>query len=419
MSEPGNIRHLSRRDLGKGVLAVAAGSALYFLGESAHDHLIEPIRKLNEDWDKAQALAKNPEALKQYVTNLPNVRLGCSFSPEQLNYLKINTTPQEFVKFLREDLGMQDVRLSIRSNEIPLNAKGEFDFKNYDNYIQEFIKQGFRICWNIDGFKVSRYPEHHFDPKIPPNIIPPPNTEVKLNDPLAKWILDYNKKLYAALDTKYGINARIKKGDSIQGINEPFTCAGERKLKASPSFLRANILALHEVFPEAKLIINSPGVPNSDFDQTTMQMVDKFIEQMIQEDLTLKDKLYSGFDWYGTTPNGQQPVGATRQLDMNAVVEMNAGSKYFEKRKQKKIPTQGTEIQCEPWGNKIRPGNYLNELIFALMRSLQVCDTSNPTQLNIWGIEYLFKPNMQNTSPEEQASIRNLIKQINKHHPIT
>lgn len=414
MSEPGIGHHFTRRNLFRAGAGFVAGVLAY---EAKH-HIVEPIRKLNEDWEKAQSHTVE-SFLDENKQQLFNVRLGCSFSPEQMKYLGINTTPQEVVKFLKEVLGMQDVRLSFRFDKL-LQSDGSIKFDYYDKYIQEFIKQGFRICWNIDVFKVSRFPEHHFENSVPKEIIPPPNSEVQLNDPLAKWVLDFNDKLYTELDSKYHINKeRIKKGDSIQGINEPFTCAGERKLKASPPFLRANILALHKFFSEAKLVINSPGVPNADWEQTTLQKVDDFIEQMIKEDPTLKDKLVAGFDWYGATPNGQQPPFADRQLDMNAVVEMNAGSDYFEKRKQKKIPTQGTEIQCEPWGDKKRPGNFLDELIFALMRSLQICDATEPTILNIWGVEYLFNPNMQNTSPEEQASIRNLIKQINQHHPIT
>lgn len=411
MSEPGKIRHLSRKDLGKGLLGIAAGSALYFLGEKVHDNLIEPIRKLNGAWEKAQSHTVD-SFLDENKQQLTKVRLGCSFSPEQMKYLGVAMRPQEAVKFIKEQLGMQDVRLSFRFENL-LQPDGSISFKYYDEYIQEFISQGFSICWNIDTFKVSRYPEHHFEKFLPKNInIPPPNTEVQLDNPLAKWVLEFNEKLYAEFEKKYHINDRIKKGDLIQGINEPFTCAGGKKLSASIPFLRANILALHKYFSEAKLVINSPGVPNVDWEQTTLQLVDNFIEQMIKEDATLKDKLVNGFDWYGATPNGQQPLGATRQLDMNAVVEMKAGSKYLENRKQKMIPTQGTEIQWEPWGDKTRPGNYLDELIFALIRSLQVCDTANPTLLSLWGVENHLLHAKDLTG--DYFEMRDLIKQINQ-----
>lgn len=422
MEEPGKTPHISRRNALKALLFGTGAGALYLMGTEGRDRLYVPIDELNKDWELAQSLAQlnDPQNLPREIRQqIAQVRLGCSFSPEQMDFLDVPTNPKVDVAFMRDELGMQDVRLSFRSNRI-LKANDTIDFQYYDAYVQEFLRQGFRICWNIDGFKVSRYPEHHFSKYLLQNISPPPpNTIVQLNDPLAQRVLAYNQLLYEALEKEYGLKSRVKRGDTIQGINEPFTPAGVERLIASPGFLAKNIKVLHDFFSDAHLIINSPGVPASPipFSPTTFLEVNNFIEQMCKQDPSLRGRIIAGFDWYGLTPSSKKPPFAKRPLDMNAVVQLTEGSDIFQKqieRAQKGgFLIHGTEMQWEPWGSYTSPGNSLSEFIFALIRSLKVCDTSKPTLLSLWGVEHHIKHSVNPS--KEHLAMREMIRQINKH----
>lgn len=418
MEEPRKIPHLSRKSFLKTLLGGAATGALYLMGAEGRDHLLAPINELNTDWELAQSY--DPQSfLQERKQQLAQVHLGCSFSPEQMEYMKLPRKPKEDVAFMKNALGMQDVRFSFRSNRI-FGSNNTFDFQYYDAYVQEFMRQGFRICWNIDGFKVSRYPEHHFSKYLLQDIsLPPPNTIVQLNDPLAQRVLAYNQLLYEALEQRYGIRSRVKRGDTLQGINEPFTPAGVERLVASPEFLAENVKALHAFFPGAHLVINSPGVQASSFpfSPTTLQEVNNAIEQMYIQDPSLRGGLIAGFDWYGLTPSSQKPPFATRPLDMNAVLQLTEGSQIIvqqvEKAKKGGFSMQGTEIQWEPWENYTSPGNSLSEFMFALIRSLKLCDTSRPTHLNLWGVEQHMK---QSANPsKEHLAMRDMIQHINQH----
>jgi len=412
MEKSSKASHTSRRNFLK---ALGVSAALLFMGKEARTHLLEPIRLLNEDWDQAQK--HTPESfLSENKEQLKNVRIGCSFSLEQMEYLEFSITPQDAVGFMKDKLGIQDVRLSFRSDRI-LSPDGSINFDYYDAYVQEFIRQGFQICWNIDGFKVSRYPEHHFSKNLIEGIkLPPQKTEVQLSDPLAQRILLYNKALYKAIQDKYDLKSRFAKGDTLQGMNEAFTCAGDYAIKASVEFLEANILALHQSFPEAKLLINSPGTPDSFMGRPTLIKVDDFIVNIYARYPELVGKLIAGFDWYGRTPTSFHPPGADRPLDMNAALQLTEGPEIMDQHRQKarkhKFSSQGTEIQWEPWGKHKTPGQSLAEFIFALTRSLKVCDTTKPTLLSLWGIENHLLTFANPTS--EQLSMRRIIKQINK-----
>jgi|GEM_PF-6148013 len=418
MEESGKTPRFSRRFFFKTLGAGAAAGALYCMGKEGSGRLFDSIRELNQDWRTAQAHT-SASFLRENKQPLAHVRLGCSFSPEQLEYFGVTMKPQDAVRFIEQELGMRDVRLSLRSNKM-LGPNNTFDFRYYDRFIREFLHAGFRICWNIDGFKVARYPEHHFSQFILEGItLPPPNTTIRLTDSLARRVLAYNQALYEALEKTYGLKRRMAGGDLLQGINEPFTFAGDCQLNAAADFLAANLTALHRFFPDALLLVNSPGVPSpssSLANPTTLQEVDSFIEQMLKTDPSLQEKLIAGFDWYGLTPLGQQLPLADRPLDMNAVVRIAGGAdiiqKHLSSARRNGFLSEGTEIQWEPWGQYTGPGNSLAELIFALTRSLRLSDPTRSTLLRLWGIEYHLSQ-ITNPSPDHLA-MRSLIKQVNQ-----
>ncbi len=72
-----------------------------------------------------------------------------------------------------------------------------------------------------------------------------------------------------------------------------------------------------------------------------------------------------------------------------------------------------TELQVEPWGERNKPGNDVQSLRFAVLRSLPFVDPSKPTTMRLWGIEHLYAKLVKGEEIEEHKKIRELIRLVN------
>lgn len=398
---------ISRREFFKyaafSALALGVGTELQ---TNALSILAEQIK------DQSIASLDNDDFIDVNKDKLSNLRLGCSFAPEQfgLSLEKVDEDKKngkldnalDALRFAVKDLGIKKVRLGIRWNN-SVNENGELDFRLYEPFLDYCIKNNVDICLNT-GIKVFRWPENH----IPNGLIAKKHTTVYLQSDLAKKSLDHTNDLFNFLNQKYG-DESIAKIVTIQPENEPFDEFGKNDLKMDPYYLKNFINLSLSYFPNSNILINSSNPLN-------LSLISKIFLSVTENNPQTKGKLISGYDYYPHHPAFPILPGLGR-IDPISVSKIVDGDKYIKQKdeaKKNSFKIEITEGQAEPWGNIQLPGNSTKAFRFMVQRPINhVLDTTKESVISIWGIEYLANIALSGQASDEHEKIFDLIQKIN------
>ncbi len=241
--------------------AGAFGAGLFVGGTTnilneANDRLLQPALQLKADWETASA--ENAQFIDEHKDELKNIRLGCSLSPEQLNWLGIHDSPGQVFDYLH-GLGIKDIRLGIRWDH-SVDEDGKVDLSYYAPWIHESMKRGMDLCLNVGPIKVFRWPEDHVPKSVLKRLeqqgrLPKKGGLIGPDDPMADEALGYLNTLLPELKKLTGDHAV-----TMQPENEAHVPFGEHEWVASHEYFLRVCETIKDHFPDSPLLFNSPAV---------------------------------------------------------------------------------------------------------------------------------------------------------------
>ncbi len=413
-----SIDPITRRTLLKRAGALGAGlfagGTTNILNE-ANDRLLQPALQLKADWETASA--ENAQFIEEHKDELKNIRLGCSLSPEQLEWLGIHDSPEQVLDFLQEN-GINEVRLGLRWNR-SVNKNGEVDLSYYAPWIEQSLKRGMNLCLNVGPVKVFRWPEDHVPETVrarheQAGTLPKKGALIQPADPLAREGLEYLNAMLPELKKLTGDHTV-----SIQPENEAQTPFGEHEWVASNDHLFAVVGTILDHFPNSPILLNSPAVKQSKSPIPHLSTLE-YTAQLAKSIVAARPGTHviTGVDVYPETPHSMTvPFSDGLQVDTQMALLSSRTEHvlhdYVADMTTSGIRTEVTELQAEPWGNRTQPGNSAQSLRFAVLRSFPFVDTSKPTTLRLWGIEHLYAKLVKGEETEEHKKIGELIRLVN------
>lgn len=408
---------------GAGIAATAIGGigAIGDIGSITHgiheanDRFLQPALQLKADWETAGV--ENAQFMEEHKDELKNIHLGCSLSPEQLDWLKIHDSPDRVLDYLQE-LGISDVRFGLRWNH-SVDKDGKVDLSRYAPWIDGILKRGMDLCLNVGPIKVFRYPEDHVPEKVREDLegkgqFPKKGALIGPEDPLAKKGLEYLNAMLPELKKLVGNHVV-----TMQPENEAHVPFGEHEWVASHEYFLKVCETIKNHFPDSPLLLNSPAVhqANSPLKHTsTLEQTATAAQAIVAAHPDWE--VITGVDVYPDTPQSAEiPLTNGLRVDTQMAVESLRGRnvipQYVEGMKKSSIRTEITELQVEPWKDRQKPGNDVQSLRFAVLRSLPFVDGTQPTTMRLWGIEHLYAQRAKGVETGEHQKIYELIRLIN------
>ncbi len=445
----GNKAETSRRDFFwnfvKPTVIAAAGLAVLYRLRNPLLSSIPAWTLQSETWN--QLGDSNEAFILENAEVLKNVDIGCSFSPDEwegklknANFDDRNESEKQNmdirIAYLRhgkkaidvmvDELKMKEIRFGVRwdtADDKDQNAgkfsASEFE-KNYGAYLDYLLSKNVNVCLNFGPVKTFRWPEQHVTQEVITNTGDAPEKGGTVNDgtTFAKVAEDYTNDLLTYIQKKY-TTEQLARITGIQAENEPFSHFGERKWAIGSDFLKKIILIGLNYFPNATVLVNTPGnsqgVWEAVIDRSNIVQIYDLFEELIQERPQLKNKLVFGFDYYHLTPSSPNING--ENIDAVTAQQVQYGTDIFEEIKSRAknlgFKIEITEAQAEEWGDFKEPGNSINEFKFMLKRCFEVIDTSDKSVIRLWGIEPMLERLMIGQSSSEAKEIIDLVTKIN------
>ncbi len=343
---------------------------------------LDSEKKAYEDGKKPPEvfLAENKELLS-------NISLGTTFIPEDFRENK--ALGIKGLQWLRNDLGMTNLRIAIRQDTVPDITNPEPNLSYYKDFFAEMKRLGFNLTLCI-GAKTPVYPESHIDAKTK-------NADEELKqdkkvitvDPSSKagiLLLDETKRLAAAFAHQFPDMMGLV--DTIQPSNEPFVVDGKPQLDISPSYLREEISALAEVFPGKSILLNHFGVPDLHHlgAGTQLTRATNFAVELRKAGLPVT----LAYDYYQRNDFKTETEGIVP--DSIAITEAVAlrGNEVFTWSgnvcETNGITRTAGEVAWEHWGDQYQPEVDVHQFQGQLLRVARtVINPSKPSRLMLFG----------------------------------
>jgi hypothetical protein len=366
-----------------------------------------------KDWN--DATESNDLFLKNNRNLFKNLRIGCSFAPEQVEFLlKKDTikhpsvTALTCLKKIVEDFHISDIRLGIRWNSVDTN--GTIDISYYKPYLEYCFKKNIAITLNVGPIKTFRWPEQ-FVPEyiLKKTQLPPIGAEIACDSQLAKHARTYLEKLYTVLTKEYTPEQRANI-TIIQIENEPFHPFGTYRWRMSEEYMESLYSLTYKYFPDVSLVINSSETRN-------LKKTARFYNHLIQKNPELKNKLIVGYNYFYNVPNARTfpMVGTLDSITLSNVTFQRLCQKNITWSENIGYTIEVTEAQTEPWLPIKSPGNSAQEFRFLLLRTSQfLLNCRKKSLMRIWGIEHLALSTIHGTDTLEHQQIVDLIQRINQ-----
>jgi hypothetical protein len=398
-------------------------------------HYLSTIHSLNTAWKDSH---QDPDAFfEKHSHKFKNVSIGCSLSVEQLkDRAKHTSTPlptsKQVCDFLKQ-MGMTHVRFGLQWRHVQNGDKLSLDY--YRNYLDELIKNDMQICLNVGPIKTMRWPEHQVPQALLDKMatgsqfqtscnsseipfcersglarrarrrseqkryraerntitsIPEIGSDIRPEDELGQYALEYLNTLLNKLKKEYGEKLRMT---TWQPDNEPFDQAGPTNWRMHERLVAEEIDLIQSHFPTAQFLINSAVVPGYTSSPSLIVAM-AFVAHIIKINPSLRKKITIGADYYYHHPYSLRLPFSKTIADTNTVVQLQYPD-IFESlhshAHENGYKTEVAELQCEPWGSGFPlPGNSVNGLQFALLRSLDYLNNQTQSLIRIWGVEILL-----------------------------
>lgn len=417
-------QRLSRRKLGKKAVEGAAAFAVVKLGIEAAEKPIAINQQL-ADWNEANL--PDDAFLKRHENHFGLIKLGCSFSPEQLGYVysllggtEAGTEQGiEALKLARE-LGISEIRLGIRWSIVA--PDGNFNSKIFNAYYKPYldycIENGININLNVGPIKTFRFPEEHVPQAILNRLSKMPKNGETI-DPDSELAQESFQHLNAFLPYLISIydKEQLSRITTVQPENEAFHSAGKgtHGWKVSKEYLIKAIDIIHTYLPDAKILLNSS---TSGEDLKTIRETFKEVVRKYRE---LKGNLICGVNFYYNHPDLQSIPFTNVKLDPITLSELKGNNVFKENRdkaKEDDIEVTVEEAQLEPWmidGEEVirSPGNSVREFKYLLLRSMRnILIPGKEARIMLWGFERFAQA--KDSLSSEQKRILYMVREINR-----
>ncbi len=410
--------------------------------------LIRLYLQKKKDWHYAKNSGNPLEFIAKNKEWLQTIRIDCNLSPPHLNWVaklgepnfkdkSLPLSPREVTQSLKK-LNVSRVRLSIYNNRIIDDKKIKIENPTinigyYEPWLKQFNENNIKITL-CTGVKTPRWPEIHYSKDLLNRIykkLPRDNHQVDSDDPLSRFQLKVNEKIYKEIVTKYP--DLIKE---IQVENEPknsFGPEGKRWTLNNDHIIKSFALA-HKYFPEATLSTSTPATWNQLKEMNTLF---KDILKTIPE---LRNKLKLGINYYWLQPKTYKLADNYSLSRLNDLLFLNGFNAGFHKSLQGLrrlgIKIYISELQAEPWypSQGIKElnwgGNRFDVLVHSIIRCARYwekdsaiekfgrnIESHNELSLTFWGTEEFFRhlrASEKDNYTDEHGKIANLIKALNK-----
>jgi len=362
----------------------------------------------HEDW--VESLLPTDNFLKAYKTRLKNTKIGCSFSPEYLEEITKNPTPEVGLKalqFIINDLYMRHIRLGIRWNKVE-EERGKIDFSYYKPYFDYCLSQNVSICLNIGPIKTFRWPEQYVPEWALKSLQKIPKKKAVLDEKseIAVHSLLYAERLLSYLAKAYSTKelARIT---LVQPENESFYPFGVYSWRLSQSYMTRLIVLVKTYLPHAGIMLNSAETRN-------LNAIIRLFQSL--RTIGYQNTLVSGFNYYYAVPLMQKLPFFMRldSISRTQLAGRNLCRKNIECAKDFGYSIEVSEAQFEPWPPMMSPGSSAQEFRYLLIRCISyILNTQKYAVIRLWGIERLFYSFYTKSATDEHKEIVEIIKQIN------
>lgn len=379
-----------------------------------------------------------------------DVQAGDTFIPEWklpagVNPLKFIATPKgrayqqralSVLRFEVQQLGLRQIRMGIRWSST-IEPDGQFSlafYRPYLDFLTSYRAPGsgrrVRLLLGVGPLKSPGWPETFVPTKTPvgesattaltpSGSLPGVGTEITPKTS-GSDLVGVSKLWLSTL--MWRVSRLYPSIEYFQLDNEPRNYAGPRQWIMSSAYEQQLAQIVLAYRPDASFLINWTGTANLtgsvNFNQVPSLKEAARLAQtlskhsVIQEMLSLRRAVLAeihrvqgggnvvlGLDSYHLTPDipplpVKVEVGGRRytiRLDTTALIEiaeqMAGDYSPWELLHSQNIPMEITELQAEPWGAYLSPGNDPKELLFEIERALQVLPQGQPVTLRFWRLD--------------------------------
>lgn len=382
------------------------------------------IRRFTKFFDQArvweEARKDNAYFLGKYRSELKHVKLGCSYSPEHVEWQekqfksqrsKIKITDQnlklQLLQTVIREFNIKDIRFGLRWNSID-NGK-RLDLTYYKPLLDTLFEKNISVTLNIGPIKTFRWPEQYVPDYVLRSItLPEKGDEISAESALAQHSYQYLHTLFALLTQTYS-GKELSHIKTFQLENEPFHRFGVHEWRMSEAYMRTLMKITLQYFPHAQFLINSSEMRN-------VRKIADFYSSLISETPELRNRLVLGYNYFYNVPGERiiKGIGRVDSITQTKFSGRNICSKNLQWGTHIGYKTEVTEAQVEPWDPIITPGNDAGEFRFLLARSIEnLIDCAMPSVIRLWGIEHLALRYWRNDLTNQHEQIIDLIQAIN------
>jgi hypothetical protein len=412
-------RRVARRDFITGAATVAIAAPLLVPFRI-------PPEAFEVDWDgepnlRPEAVLPPDEFVAHYAEAVRSrhIRIGCSFSPEYFGAKAVGGDPaadetaQRALRFAIEDLGMADIRLGLRWDN--LSPDGETLTSFYKPYLDYcFTHPAVRsVSLDIGPLKTFRWPEIH----VPEAVLD------RLSDTPSKHATITPDMEVARLGLAHAARAIVYLGREYEGakpvsisFNEPFHGYGYRfRWTMSDAFLDAlaDVIFDSGYFRDAGLLINS--AQGLDLDH-----IADYFAALVRRRPEFKGRLTSGFDIYPFLPRPRN-IPVIRQVIANIRRAHRDWDRQVARSfRRSRDPEAGyrievTEAQAEPFGTNKVVGNSLPMYQHVLAQCVdRILDPQqDESVIRIFGVEYQFRTLIRGDAQAANHQIIDVTRRFN------
>jgi hypothetical protein len=357
------------------------------------------IIKQKKAWQ--DSALENNDFCNLYKTKLKGKNLACSFVPERLrDWGYTDGQILQVLDYSIKKLEINNFRIGLRVTEL--------DFQNhslgfYKNILELLFKNQCEVILNLGPIKFIAWPEYFLSPSIKNKItnLPKPKSIIAADSKISKLGLQ-DLETVLKIITKTFTKSQLKNVIGLQPDNEFRNPFGSYKWIFDNSH-ELKVAALFEKYlPKRKLLIDCAGMWDID---DHLKFVEKFPEP---------DRIIFGLNYYFLEPV-RGPFWWQKTIDrfcFSIKAKSSCLEGLFEAQKNFKFQTEITELQMDPWGRAVLPGNSANALKFALQRCQEYTKPTNGN-IRLWGIEHLVSNILFGNPTDDHIKMASLIKNLN------
>ncbi len=434
------------------LLAIIAGRIVYSLGRK----VFEPLQ--GQYQAKKEAYIEAVRFLENNRESLSKLEIGCTLSPEHLEWAVPGTTIEQTISILKE-LGITQVRFAMRWNQC-VTEQNELDLSYYLPWLKALAAANIKITLSLGPIKSPRYPEAHTPQKVlhfleyvsnesaqkngvtfdelslvfgeefihnlPLQIsqqlrdhghLPPLSPHITVDSPLALFALDYLDKLLLGL--KKGLQVDIHKIVMVNPENEFRNPFGAGKLVMGQSYIVEVCKRIQHELPWVAFLFNNAGVSETDISslEQTVNAVENLRELFPEIKTTVGIDLYEEQQFFRMLPFLKLHPDTITGLSI--LYQDNLVRNTLKKLEEQDIPFEATELQFERWGGsneRIGPPGSLHHLQYMVLRYIRTFLVDKPHLIRLWGIEEYIGRYLKNPEDPEVAALKLLISSINELH---